>query len=46
MAHRKLGRADNTPIPSENQLSLGGGDWNEQMTTGLLAREARGVLVQ
>ncbi|MGO8699307.1 MAG: serine/threonine protein kinase [Limisphaerales bacterium] len=46
MARRKLGRADDAPIPDEKQLSLGGGDWNEQMTTGLLAREARGVLVQ
>jgi tetratricopeptide (TPR) repeat protein len=46
MAHHKLGRPDGTPIPSESQLSLGGGDWYEQTTTGLFAREARGVLVQ
>jgi serine/threonine protein kinase len=46
MARSKLGRADDTAIPDEKQLSLSGGDWNEQMTTGLLAREARSVIVK
>ena len=46
MARSKLGRADDTPIPNEKQFSLGGGDWNEQMTTMLFAREARSVIVK
>ncbi len=46
MARSKLGRADATPIPDEKQGSLSGGDWNEQMTTLLFAREARTVMVK
>jgi tetratricopeptide (TPR) repeat protein len=43
MAHRKLGQPDSNSIIPENQLFLSGGDWNEQMTTGIFAREARSM---
>jgi tetratricopeptide (TPR) repeat protein len=46
MARRKMGRADAPPIISEEDRSLDGRDWNEQMTTALFAREARSVLVK
>ena len=46
MARSKLGRADEIPIPCEKQGSFSGGDWNEQMTTALFAREARSVIVK
>jgi serine/threonine protein kinase len=46
MARNKLGQPDQNSIPNENQLYLSGGDWNEQMTTALFAREARSVIVK
>jgi tetratricopeptide (TPR) repeat protein len=46
MAHSKLGKADDTPIINDKEFSLSGGDWNEQMTTLLFAREARGIIVK
>jgi hypothetical protein len=46
MARSKLGQADAIRIPDEKQFSLYAGDWNEQMTTALFAREARSVIVK
>jgi serine/threonine protein kinase len=46
MTHSKLGQADATPILSDTQCKLSGGDWNEQMTTLLFAREARSVMAK
>ena len=46
MARNKLGQPDDTPVLSDNDLSLSGGDWNEQMTTLLFAREARSLIVK
>jgi tetratricopeptide (TPR) repeat protein len=46
MARSKLGMADNTPLPDDDQFSLTGGAWNEQMTSLLFTREARGVTVK
>jgi eukaryotic-like serine/threonine-protein kinase len=46
MARHKLGMADNTHFPDEKEFSFTDGDWNEQMTTVLFLREARGVIGQ
>jgi eukaryotic-like serine/threonine-protein kinase len=44
MAGRKLGQAVKNPVPGENDFSPTGGDWSEEMTTELFAREARGLI--
>jgi len=46
MARSQLGKPGQAPVVSEDKLKLSGGDWNEQMTTALLAREARRVIVK
>ena len=46
MARRQLGKTNDAPVTNDKQFSLSGGDWNDQMTTELLAREARKVLSQ
>jgi tetratricopeptide (TPR) repeat protein len=46
MAHYKLGTADHTELLDDDQFSLTGGTWNEQMTTLLFTHEARGVIVK
>ena len=46
MARSKLGQAGEKPVINEKDFSLSGGDWNEQMTTLLFAREARSVIVK
>jgi Tfp pilus assembly protein PilF len=40
MARARLGKANDAPMMSRDQFNLSAPDWNDQMTTELLAREA------
>lgn len=46
LARHQLGKTNAASIIGENQLSLTDTDWNEKMTTAILAREATKVLSQ
>jgi eukaryotic-like serine/threonine-protein kinase len=46
LARHQLGKTNAVPMIGEKQLSLTDSDWNEKMTTALLAREAGKVLSQ
>jgi hypothetical protein len=46
LARHQLGKTNAAPMIDEKQLSLTDSDWNEKMTTAVLAREAGKVLSQ
>jgi serine/threonine protein kinase/tetratricopeptide (TPR) repeat protein len=47
MARAKIGkRLDPPPVLNDEEFSLTGGDWNEQMTSLLFAREARTIIAE
>jgi eukaryotic-like serine/threonine-protein kinase len=46
MARARLGKADPGPIPAEKDFVFSGPDWNDQLTTAVLAREARKIITK
>ncbi len=46
MAHAKLGKPDKTAVPEDKDLHLSDSDWDDQMSIGILAHEAKKLVAQ